>query len=253
MDYFGISNGIIEQGIIDLELAYSRSLNSDSVVALDNNSVVNASLIGNNVLTPVVSGEDYQTIEFDLDVEYQGTETSDKLTVSGFVANAQDSGDWSVEVYNGTNWVSSLDVILGIGESISDSTVDNSTIVKMRVNLPNLSSSISLDSGHLVNIELTGEAGVSSSTNVRVNVPQYYGMELTNVVEETGVSPGGTGNFAVTLSNTGNGDDTYTIELADNLLEGWQITPSTTSLTISKGDLRTQQFSIFAPEYFTSG
>ena len=253
MDYFGISNGIIEQGIIDLELAYTRSLNSDSVVAVNNNSVVNASLIGNNVLTPVVSGEDYQTIEFDLDIEYQGTETSDKLTVSGFVSNAQDSDDWSVEVYNGTSWVSSLDVILGIGESISDSTVDNSTIVKMRINLPNLSSSISLDSGHLVNIELTGEAGVSSSTNVRVNVPQYYGMELTNVVEETGVSPGGTSTFAVTLSNTGNGDDTYTIELADNLLEGWQITPTTSTLTISKGDLRTQQFSIFAPEDFTSG
>jgi hypothetical protein len=88
MDYFGISNGIIEQGIIDLELAYTRSLNSDSVVAVDNNSVVNATLIGNNVLTPVVSGEEYLTIEFDLDVEYQGTETSDKLTVSGFVANA---------------------------------------------------------------------------------------------------------------------------------------------------------------------
>ncbi len=204
-------------------------------------------------MTPEILDEDYKTIEFNLDIEYQGTETTDELTVSGFVSNAQDSDDWSVEVYNGTNWVSSFDVTLGIGESLSDTSVDNSTVVKMRINLPNLTSSISLDSGHLVNIELTGEAGVSSTTNVRVNVPQYYGMELTNVVEETGVSPGGTSNFAVTLSNTGNGDDTYTIELADNLLEGWQITPATTSLTISKDDQRTQQFSVFAPEDFTSG
>ena len=253
MDYFAISNGVIEQGIIDLELAYTRSLNSDSVVAVDNSSVVNATLIGNNLLTPEISGEDYKTIEFDLDIEYQGTETSDELTVSGFVSNTQDSDDWSVEVYNGTSWVSSLDVTLGIGESLSDVSVDNSTVVKMRINLPNLTSSISLDVGHLVNIELTGDAGVSSSTNARVNVPQYYGMELTNVVEETGVSPGGTSNFAVTLLNTGNGDDTYTIELADNLLEGWQITPPATTLTISKDDQRTQSFSIFAPEDFTSG
>ena len=253
MDYFGISNGIIEQGIIDLELAYTRSLNSDSLVTVDNNSVANATFSGNNLLTPEISGEDYKTIEFNLDIEYQGTETTDELTVSGFVSNAQDSDDWSVEVYNGTSWVSSLDVTLGIGESLSDISVENSTVVKMRVNLPNLTSSISLDVGHLVNIELTGDAGVSSSTNVRVNVPQYYGMELTNVVEETGVSPGGTGNFAITLLNTGNGDDTYTIELADNLLEGWQITPPTTSLTISKDDQRTQSFSIFAPEDFTSG
>ena len=253
MDYFAISTGVIEQGIIDLELAYSRSLNSDSTVALDNSSVANASLIGNNVMTPEISDEDYKTIEFNLDIEYQGTESTDELTVSGFVSNAQDSDDWSVEVYNGTSWVSSFDVTLGIGESLSDTSVDNSTVVKMRINLPNLTSSISLDSGHLVNVELTGEAGVSSTTNVRVNVPQYYGMKLTNVVDETGVSPGGTSNFAVTLSNTGNGDDTYTIELADNLLEGWQITPTTTSLTISKDDQRTQQFSVFAPEDFTSG
>ena len=40
--------------------------------------------------------------------------------------------------------------------------------------------------------------------------------------------------------------------MADNLPEGWQITPTTSTLTISKDDQRTQQFSIFAPESFTS-
>ncbi|GIQ96632.1 MAG: hypothetical protein CM15mP2_1190 [Methanobacteriota archaeon] len=43
------------------------------------------------------------------------------------------------------------------------------------------------------------------------------------------------------------------IELAENLPEGWQITPTSSTLTISKDDQRTQQFSIFAPESFTSG
>ena len=55
------------------------------------------------------------------------------------------------------------------------------------------------------------------------------------------------------MTNTGNGDDTYSIELADNLLEGWQISPTSSTLTISKDDQRTQQFSIFAPESFTQG
>ena len=77
-------------------------------------------------------------------------------------------------------------------------------------------------------------------------------MEISNAVTETGVSPGGTGTFSFTLTNTGNGDDSFNIELADNLPEGWQITPTTSTLTISKDDQRTQQFPIFAPESFTS-
>ena len=50
-----------------------------------------------------------------------------------------------------------------------------------------------------------------------------------------------------------NGDDSFVIELAENLPEGWQITPTTSTLTISKDDQRNQPFSIFAPESFTSG
>ena len=97
----------------------------------------------------------------------------------------------------------------------------------------------------MINIEVSSETGVSSSVDLRVKVPQYYGMDIINAVTETGVSPG-TGSFSFTLTNTGNGDDSFNIELADNLLEGWQITPTTSTLTISKDDQRTQQFSIFA-------
>ena len=105
--------------------------------------------------------------------------------------------------------------------------------------LPNVSSSISLENGHSIKIEVSSETGISSSVDLRVKVPQYYGMEITNAITETGVSPGGTGSFSFTLTNTGNGDDSFSIELADNLLEGWQITPTTSTLTISKDDQRT--------------
>tara|TARA_B100002051_G_scaffold269649_1_gene301310 strand:- start:541 stop:1314 length:774 start_codon:yes stop_codon:yes gene_type:complete len=78
-------------------------------------------------------------------------------------------------------------------------------------------------------------------------------MEISDAITQTGVSPGGTGTFSFTLTNTGNGDDSFVIELAENLPEGWQITPTTSTLTISKDDQRNQPFSIFAPESFTSG
>ena len=119
--------------------------------------------------------------------------------------------------------------------------------------MPNVTSSLSLENGHLIKVEVSSESGLSSEADIRVKIPQYFGMEITDEVTETGVSPGGTGSFSFTLTNTGNGDDTYSIELAENLPEGWQITPTSSTLTISKDDQRTQQFSIFAPESFTSG
>ena len=253
MDYTGYSSGIVEQGIIDVEMTYTRTLNSASSITIDNQSIVNATFIETTMLSPVVDGDEYDAIEFDVDIEYQGTETSDKLSVTGKISNSIDSENWAVEVFNGTEWTSGAEVTLGIGESLEDDSVTNSTTVRMRVLLPNVSSSVSLDNGHLLRIEVSSELGISSESELRVKVPQYYGMEITNAVTETGVSPGGTGTFSFTLTNTGNGDDSFSIELADNLLEGWQITPTTSTLTISKDDQRTQQFSIFAPESFTSG
>ena len=205
------------------------------------------------MLTPIINESGYDVIEFDLDIIYEGTETSDVLTIGGSTLSSADSEDWNVEVFDGENWTNSREITLGIGESIEDDTVSNSTTVKMRITLPDVNSSLSLDNGHLVKVEVSSESGVSGKTELRVKVPQHYGMEISNAVTETGVSPGGSGSFSFTLTNTGNGDDTYSIELADNLLEGWQITPTTSTLTISKDGQRTQQFSIFAPESFTEG
>ena len=176
--------------------------------------------------------------------------------MSGNVAASQNSELWSIEFYNGTDWVDSLQIDLGVGDAVfnaSTNSIDNSTILKARVLLPNVSSSISLDDGHKLSIDVISEQGESSNVQFKVNVPQFYGLELSNIVEQTGVSPGGTGTFSMTIENSGNGDDSYVIEIADNLLEGWTITPPSTTLTISKDNQRTQQFSIFAPEDFTSG
>ncbi len=253
MEYSGTSFGTVEQGIIDVRLSYTRALNSNTNATINQSSIVNATFIETSALTSIANGESYEDIEFDLEINYEGTETSDILTVGGRVSNTADSANWRVEVYNGSEWTDQTEVTLGIGENLSDDTVAISTTVKMRILLPNVTESLSLDDGHLIKLEVSSESGVSSVTDVRVNVPQYYGMDITNAITETGVSPGGSGTFSFTVTNTGNGDDTYNIELADNLLEGWQITPTTSTLTISKDDQRTQQFSVFAPESFTEG
>ena len=253
MEYSVIANGDVEQGILDLQLNYARKLNSDSSMTLVESSIVNATDVNAMQMTAIVDGEDYKAIEMDLDVVYEGTETSDVFTVTGNVETAQGSELWTVEVFNGSDWVSETEITLGIGENLTDSTVDNQTTIRVRVLMPNVSSSWSLDDGHQVSVQLDSDAGLSSSTKFDVMTPQFYGFELSDVVEETGVSPGGQGSFSFIITNTGNGDDTYTIELADNLPEGWQITPTTSTPTITKGNFINQPFTIFAPESFTSG
>ena len=164
-----------------------------------------------------------------------------------------DSELWVVEIFNGSDWSQEAEFRLGIGETENDDSVDRSITKRVRILLPNISSSLSLDNGHKITFELNTDSGISNTTEISVKIPQIHGFQLSNIVAETGVSPGGRGEFSLTVTNTGNGDDSFVIELADNLEEGWQITPTMSTLTISKDDQRTQEFSIFAPESFTSG
>ena len=252
MEYSAFALGTIEQGIIDIDLDYNRKINSETSVVIDESTITNATFIESSVVTATIADEELETIEFDIAIDYLGTEVSDVFAISGKVDNALDSDLWVVEIYNGSDWSEQVEFTLGIGETAGDDSVEQQTTVKARILLPNVSSSLSLEDGHKVTFEVNTDSGVSNTTEMVVKIPQTYGFELSNVVDETGVSPGGTGSFSFTLTNTGNGDDSFNIELADNLPDGWQITPTTSTLTISKDDQRTQQFSIFAPESFTS-
>ena len=141
MEYSGNSFGVVEQGIIDVRLTYTRAINSLSSANINSTSITNATFIETGMLTAVVNEEAYDAIEFDLEIVYEGTETSDLLTVEGRVSNSADSDDWTVEVYNGTDWVSQTEVILGIGEDLEDDSVDSSTTVRFRISMPNVTSS----------------------------------------------------------------------------------------------------------------
>ena len=253
MDYSAVQSGNIEQGILEMQLDYARKLNSETSITIDAGSIVNATFTNTAILNAEVSGEDYKVIEFDLDVEYLGTETGDVFTAIGTVGNYQDSDSWQVQFYNGTTWLNSSEFTLGIGDSLADTSVENQTTLEVRIIMSNVSTSLSLDTGHKISLDISSDSGLSSSKDITVQIPQNYGFELSDVIDEAGVAPGGTGSFSLTITNTGNGDDTYSIELADNLPTGWQITPTSSDLTISKDVFRTQQFSVFAPADFTSG
>jgi hypothetical protein len=194
----------VEQGILDVEIDYSRKINSKTSIEINESSVTNATFnIGNpEEMTAIIDGEEYKVIEFEIDSTYQGTESTDKFSVSGLVEINQDSSLWSVEFHDGENWSNSIEVSMGIGESSQDDSVSNSSKIKARILMPNASSSWSFDSGHDITISLENEGGVSSTLFMNVAIPQTYGLEVTDVVEETGVSPGSTATFSFLLTNS---------------------------------------------------
>lgn len=103
-------------------------------------------------------------------------------------------------------------------------------------------------------IRMETDLGESTQASVKVFVPQTYGFEISDATEEIGMSALVERQFSFDVTNTGNGQDSFTIKLFEGgVLEGWSVTPMTSTLTLSKGETRTQQFTVFAPESFTEG
>ena len=84
-----------------LKLSYTESVNSNSIIAINSTSVVNATFIETTTFTPIVNDGAYNQIEFDVDITYDGTETNDVLTIGGRLNSVTDSDKWTVQVYNG--------------------------------------------------------------------------------------------------------------------------------------------------------
>jgi len=149
--------------------------------------------------------------------------------------------------------VDSFEVTLGVGVNSSDDSVSNSQIFRVKLTLPDAETVWHLENGHTVNVNLGTETGSGSEVSVNVQVPQTYGLNITDATTEVGIAPSGNRNFEFTLTNDGNGDDTFIIELADNIPPGWEITPTSSTMTISKDTNRVQMFTAFAPADFTDG
>ena len=255
MNYIGGAVTLVAEGRSPVALSYNRIANSDTSITMVENSLVNATVVEDSELSFVAIAEEvaYEAIEFDLNIQYDGTETVQVFDVAGQIGISPDEADWSIEFWNGTDYVENHEVKLGIGNNSNDTSVDSSTVLRVRILAPNQSDAWHLEEPHSLKVRLISDSTPSSEIALSVQVPQIYGFEFTDVPSEIGIGNGSSSSFGFELTNTGNGDDTFTIELADNIPVGWEVTPPQSVITIPKGETRSQMFTAFAPEDFVEG
>jgi len=265
MEYFGgQTTSVTADSTIAATLTYNRRVNSNLDVTFNEASVGSSATIldaVNSEMEAIVSSTNnsaYTTITFDYDVVYNGTEISDVFTVSGEMGLAQDSDLWTVQVWNASAnggegaYEDSIELALGVGDNETPAQLIGT--VNVQITLPSVEEAWSLENGHRMTVRMETDLGESTQASVKVFVPQTYGFEISDATEEIGMSALVERQFSFDVTNTGNGQDSFTIKLFEGgVLEGWSVTPMTSTLTLSKGETRTQQFTVFAPESFTEG
>jgi asparagine N-glycosylation enzyme membrane subunit Stt3 len=250
----GISLDNGDEGRTAIMLSYNRKTNSDLTLSVS--GVEGATVLGdeNRDLLAIVNSEDtdnYTSIEFDVLAQYEGTEISDPFDVTGTVTVSPDQADWSVEFYNGTDWVETTNVQLGIGDVAENATLE--ATVRARIVLPSVEAAWWLENGHDINIRFSADSGDLTEVSINVEVPQIYGFNTTDVSSTVGVAPGGSTTASLTINNNGNGDDSFTYEVLDNLPEGWIISPMNGVTTIAKENMRDLAFSVTSSPDFDDG
>ena len=247
-----IDNG--DEGRTSLMLSYNRKTNSDLTLGVDN--VVNATGLTNenrDMIAAIMTNDDanYSSIEFEVVATYEGTEIMDTFAVSGTVTAVQDQPDWSLEFYNGSAWVDSIDLSLGIGDVDENATMNGTVLA--RINLPSVEDAWHLENGHKVNVRFLADTGDMTEVSLNVAVPQYFEFNITDVTETIGVSPAGSTTAELTINNNGNGDDSFTFEVLDNLPDGWTVAPMNGVDTIPKDNTGPQAFTVYSDASFESG
>ena len=247
-----IENG--DEGRTALMLSYNRRTNSDLTLSVFD--VEGATVLGdeNRDLRAIINPDDsdnYTSIEFEVRAQYEGTEISDPFDVSGTVSVSPDQAEWSVEFYNGTDWISSTEVQLGIGDVAANATLD--ATIQARILLPSVEAAWWLENGHDVNIRFSADSGDMTEVSINVEVPQIYAFNVTGLTSTVGVSPAGSTTATLTINNNGNGDDSFTYEVVDNIPDGWTVSPMNGVTTIAKENLRDLAFTITSPADFNEG
>jgi hypothetical protein len=126
--------------------------------------------------------------------------------------------------------------------------------LKVRVNLPDQNTSLSLQNGHSVNVLLMTETGEFTERSVTVRVPIVRGFDVEAVDDRIGIGSGDVQTLTTLLTNTGNGDATYTFEVVQNYdATMWEVTPATSTITVAAGDSRSQAFNVRSDESFQTG
>ena len=258
MEYFGgQTTTITADSTIAATLQFNRRVNSALDISFNEASLSDATVLNaeDSEIEAIVSPTNesaYSTITFDYDVVYNGTEIMDVFSVEGEMGLAQDSDLWTVQFWNATSgeYEDSISVILGIGDSNTEAVL--STSVKVQITLPDVADAWHLANGHRMTMRLQTDLGESSQASMKVFVPQSFGFTVSDETEELGMSALVERQFSFALTNDGNGQDSFTIELLESGVPAdWSVTPMMSTLTLNKGETRTQQFTVFAPASYS--
>ena len=217
--------------------------------------VQNATVLGdeNRDLRAIIDSNDadnYSTIEFEVLADYQGTEISDPFDITGTVTVSPDQDEWSVQFWNGTDWIESSSTVLGIGDVAENATLE--TTIRARIVLPSVEEAWWLENGHDINIRFSADSGDMTEISLNVEVPQIYAFNYTEVSSPIGLAPGGTTTASLTINNNGNGDDSFTYEVRQSP-PGFTITPMNGVTTIAKDNMRDLAFTVTATPDFNAG
>jgi hypothetical protein len=164
-----------------------------------------------------------------LGVQYDGHETFQTYTAyplleggGGLPLNEGDGG-WTVELHNGSGiWGEETNISMGLD------SITNFTELHVRIIPPNQSVAHYIEGGQQVTIFFKdpGPTYFHNYHDIRVNIPQLHGFELTEPMAETyGIYPGTSSGIGVKLTNSGNGDEMFTFEFDDSELpDYWERT-----------------------------
>jgi hypothetical protein len=170
MEYIGGTTTTVAEGRSPVTLSYTRSINSDTSVTLVANSTVNATVESKLSFMAIEEDEGYKFIEFDVEVNYDGTETAQVFDVLGQVGVAPDEPDWSIEFWNGTAYVDAYEVTLGIGNNSNDTSIQTSAVIGVRITVANQSSAWHLQEPHTLKVRLVTDGSPSSELAVSIQV-----------------------------------------------------------------------------------
>jgi subtilisin family serine protease len=206
---------------------------SASLLAMNNNPV------GGSLEIPVtmhVVAIRYE-VELSPDAALSG-EPGETVTHAVTITNTGNIEDtFTIELEDGYTWVTQLsDPSFTLAPGASE-------VVQVQVTIPAGAQGGDQDE---VSVTATsqGDPAESASSTLTTFVQALYGVELSPTSTTLSGKPGETLTHEITLTNTGNLEDTFTIDLGG---QTWVTVPSSTSVTLAAGASTTVQVQVTIP------
>ncbi len=257
-------------------LGYIDAGSSDDFVMevrLQGENAIASSYNGNTFLnfqaTDNIGGA-YQMVAFEMMVEDNFgvliTHTGNHLVDNGCETNPDDSGhivNWVVTVRNMGNTGDTFDIIfddsdaVGAAWSITGASNGNTgtlgpkaedgmTEYNISMTVPN-GLAAGTTHGFTMEVTSTGDSTQTSIDAFHATVDQCYGLSMSVDKTTASADPGLSGDFTITVTNNGNGNDTVQYEMMGGASEWLPTLHGVTSSTIASGESAQVVYSMTVP------